>query len=218
MPNLSINSIATATSVATVLADVTRAIGHPVTDCVGVMIQAGKTLTDPKKVWKTTLGGHVSPFVIENGILLSWDEIGGQRPWQAGAENSICNMHNTVVDDQAGHNGIMQVSTANDVTLYFHEATPAEVAAVSVRAGKMVNDQVAPQYKHGLNFGYEQPSDGDCVSKSAWVMAAFSYSKPVQGGITPWAQAAIYELYSNPFNFMSGWYKIKYKGRKLNVM
>lgn len=221
MPNIEKAAITTATSCETFLADIAAATGLTAADmnCVGVMIQAGKTMTNLESWTKTVGGGHVSPFVVDKGKLNSWDEIGGDDQWQTGAEDSVCDDHD-VVDDLGTRNGIFQVSSMNDVTCYVHVATVTEVLNVTKRATDLVDAATNPKpvYSHAPTFGKGQPKAGDCVSKTAYVLEAFSHSKPMQGGITPWMQSIVYEFYASSLNPTSGWYRIKYIGRKLNVM
>ncbi|QFT55049.1 hypothetical protein [Microbulbifer sp. THAF38] len=212
MPNL-VRSRNNATSCNDMLGDLSAALGVTQANmrCIGVMIQAGKTLTSFSNIKKTIGGGHVSPFVVNANGLQSWDEICGNS-WQVWAQNSASGeTHGTV------NNVMFYPSSANDVTIYVHPASDTEVATVVNRAQQLLNS-TSLVYNHNPTLTSNFPTSGDCVTKSAWVMGAFSYSKPMQGAVTPWGQAVIYEAYTSPVNFMSKWVKIKNKGCKLGVM
>lgn len=200
------------------ITDATRCLYNDLEDtincnCVGVMIQAGKTLTSPTHWMQTSFGGHVSVFTIQNGILSSWDEIAqdNNNRWQKTTNDSIVEL---IVDHQ---NHLMYPSQKNDVTCYMHVANDEEINSVVDRANRLADENHSHHYRHWIRFG-ESNEYGDCVSLSAWVMQAFSYSTKISGRTTPWAEALKYEAYANPLNFLSKWYKVKYIGRKLAVM
>lgn len=178
-------------------------------NCVGVMIQAGKTITSPQNWTRTAFGGHVSLFIIENNQLSSWDEI---------ADNQNNCWLQTVNNDVLQHHAsLMKSSNSNDVTCYMHHANAEQIAAVRQRAEDLANPNHHHNYSHWPRLG-EDNTHGDCVSMTAWVMQAFSYSTKISGATTPWMESLKYEAYVNPLNFFSKWYKVKYEGRKLAVM
>ncbi|MCL9781217.1 hypothetical protein M9194_07225 [Vibrio sp. S4M6] len=200
MPNITIAASATEMDFYFVVEAMIKALEQRHTNCVGVMIQSGKTLTNPVN-WKRTIGGgHVSPFVYENYKMTVWDQ--------------FCNGAWRCTDQL--NTGMLKPSKINDVTVYFHPATDKEIAQVRNRANLLVGDK-SLTYSHRVNTGYSLPKSGDCVTRSSWVLGGFSYSSPVHTG-TPWALAATYELYSSPANLMSNWRKIKILNCKLEIM
>ncbi|WP_444931221.1 hypothetical protein ACJJIF_05395 [Microbulbifer sp. SSSA002] len=212
MPNLS-RARTTATSCNDMIADLSAALSTSADNlrCVGVMIQAGKTLTNPQNMYKTMGGGHVSPFVVNAAGLQSWDEI-CDKSWQTWAKNSATGQTLGKINDV-----MFYPSKANDITIYAHPASDTEIATVINRAQQLLKAKNLV-YNHKPTRTSQFPTSGDCVTKSAWVMNAFSYSKPMQGAVTPWGQAIIYEAYTSPVNLLSKWVKIKNKGAKLGVM
>lgn len=178
--------------------------------CVGVMIQAGKTLTNLRNWKRTAGGGHVSPFVYDvNRGLFSWDEV-TDTSWQTMA------VHSRVSRQWGRGNPLFKRSRTNDVTIYLHRATDQQLNAVRGRAERLVTHG-SLKYSHRPTFGYGLPRSGDCVTKTAWVIGAFSYSVPMHTA-TPWGQAVMYEFYTSRANLISKWFKVKYIDRKLMVM
>lgn len=187
-----------------------RAAANTQNCIVGVMVQYGKTLISPLKWRKTMGGGHVCVFVLDsNGYLQTWDEVKDES-WQSTIEDSSNEMPGQADDCLFRH------SNLNDVSVYLHPATHGQVMSVVQRA-QSYETAGNLKYSHLPSVG-KPVKHGDCVTRSSWVMSAFSYVMPVRGGKTPWGESTVYEVYTAGINVFSKWVKIKYKGAKLPVM